>query len=338
MDKEAATSNPEAQVLVGPTRKLLLAEAALLEELGLQEEAPVSSTWLVVLIEVLLLAGVGFKMLSLHLDGEFDGFALVFTDFFRLFSADELEEDKNIVKTFHIDLSMVVHVTLIPQLYMLVLVTREKVTLVGQLVLVVLLLIFTVLTEVKGIIHAGREELTCQERATCLHRSFGVFLFVNILIFLSLILVRLVFHLRWKTWLLSFKVVGPLLAFLTSRKCREFQALCLLISLGATTLSALTRPSPIMSQPVVAAVLTDLLSCLLLLCGLLALLHLYSLSHDSHNHRSLATEGELETALHRLGEEHNEVLTKSLHRSTIKYSPFTRSCRPVTSRQYLGQN
>merc|ERR1712112_801505 len=101
-----------------------------------------------------------------------------------------------------------------------------------QFILTVVILVMTAVTQgVQKTITAGKEE-TCLQRRTCAHNSWGWYFFINNVWFAATVLVRLLYNLRWRTWLTGLRVVGPLLAFLTSRKCREFQALCLMACLG----------------------------------------------------------------------------------------------------------
>ena len=130
--------------------------------------------------------------------------------------------DKENIKVMHMLFSLLVHVLLVPQLYMMVIVTKEKTTLMLQLILVILLLIFTASTQ--GLLSILKYDKSCQERNTCMHRNWAWFLFLNIVVFVSIILVRLLYNLRWREWLLNIKVLGPILDFLVSRKCRDFQA------------------------------------------------------------------------------------------------------------------
>ena len=126
------------------------------------------------------------------------------------------------------------YVVIVPQLVMLVLVAEEKTSMMMQFILTVVILVMTGVTQTVQTIqnlHSQRED-TCLQRRTCAHHSWGWYFFVNNVWFSVTVLIRLLFNLRWKTWLTGLRVVGPLLAFLTSRKCREFQALCLMACLG----------------------------------------------------------------------------------------------------------
>ena len=135
--------------------------------------------------------------------------------------------------------SVVGHVFFVPQLLMLVLVAEEKTSMVLQFIFMVIIFLVTATTHVlSDTIKAKREE-TCSERGSCTHNIWGWYFLINNIWFSVTVLLRLLFNLRWRMWCTNLRVVGPLLAFLTSRKCREFQALCLMACLGATTLSGL---------------------------------------------------------------------------------------------------
>ena len=309
----------------GPTRKLLLAEMSLLETLGLEEQQPVSSTRSVLVVELLLLSGVVSRLLAMHLAGQLQDFTLAGTLTALFSDSNKLEMiGKENIKTFHIVSSVLGHVLLVPQLCMLVLVAPEKVTVVLQLVLVILLTVFTALTQ--GIHAMLQSDVSCQVRGTCMHRSWGWVLFINILLFVTIIGVRMLFHIRWKTWLLSFKVIGSIIEFLVSRKCRDYQALCLLLALSATTISGLviSTDHTDSSDVPVAAVVTDLVSCLCTVAGLLSLVGIYFLGHYSYSHRRVVTQQRLDVELRRLAQEHHQVLSGDRTVSSNKYCPYTR--------------
>merc|ERR1719193_1311060 len=220
---------------------------------------------------------------------------------------------------------MVGHVVLVPQLLMLVLVAEEKTSMVLQFIFMVIIFLVTATTHVlSDTIKAKREE-TCSERGSCTHNSWGWYFFINNIWFSVTVLIRLLFNLRWRTWITGLRVVGPLLAFLTSRKCREFQALCLMACLGATTLSGLVLHTTGLSRegevPSTGTIVAASLTCLLTFAALSLLLAAYLLPHFSFNHRTVVPEAELRAALERLGEAHREELSRRWWDG--RYSPFT---------------
>ena len=310
---------------IGPTRKLLLAEMSLLDSLGLElEPHVVSPTMAVLVVEFLLLAALVSRIVAMYLAGQFQDFALA-TTVSVVFSGASMEEiDRENMATFHILSSTVGHVLLVPQLYMLVVVSREEVTLVLQLVLVLLLVVLTAVTQ--GVHAALKTGDACEDKHLCLHQTWGWFLFLNILLFVTIIGVRLLFHIRLKSWLLGFRMVGPILEFLVSRKCRDYQALCLLLSLSAATLSGMVSNAERLSTSSlsVGAVVTDLVSCLLTLAALMVLVGLYLLTHCTYAHSKVVTHHHLGRVLHLLGENHREVLRGDLAISRDKYCPYTR--------------
>ena len=326
----------------GPLRKLRKAELQLLEDLGLHEEEPLSFTKVVWGVEVLLLASAAMLFITMHLAGELDQFSPL-DALQALFSPrgskdlghlkdlerrNEMEvhvQNKVSLRNLHVMASMVGHVVLVPQLVMLVLVAKEKTSMVLQFILTVVILLVTSLTQaVQKTITGGMEE-TCLERRTCAHNSWGWYFFVNNMWFSATVLIRLLFNLRWRSWLTGLRVVGPLLAFLTSRKCREFQALCLMACLGATTLSGLVLHTAGLSRegtvPSTETIVAASLTCLLTFAALSLLLAAYLLPHFSFNHRTVVPEVELRAALEKLGEAHREELSRRWWDG--RYSPFT---------------
>jgi len=322
----------------GPLRKLRRAELQLLEDLGLHEQEPLSFTKVVWGLEILLLASTAMLFLTMHLAGEFDQFSPLdaLETLFNPQSHGNLEDrnememqiqNEHSLRNFHVMASMVGHVVLVPQLVMLVLVAKEKTSMVLQFILTVVILLVTSLTQaVQKTISAGKEE-TCLERRTCAHNSWGWYFFINNIWFSATVLIRLLFNLRWRTWLTGLRVVGPLLAFLTSRKCREFQALCLMACLGATTLSGLVLHTAGLSRegsaPSTGTIVAASLTCLLTFAALSLLLAAYLLPHFGFNHRNVVSEAELKAALERLGEGHRQELSRRWWDG--RYSPFTGS-------------
>ena len=289
-DPRSSTGDTRQWLPPGPTRKMLDAEVALLDSLGLQEEK-MSYFWPVILVEALLAAGMVTRLLTLHLEGQFSNFSFseAFGHWFHGARQDDLhiESDREQIKTVHILTATVVHVFLLPQLYMLVLVGREKTTIVFQFIFVLLLIIYTGVTQGHDLHSILQHKESCGEEGTCAHRSWSWFLFTNLLVFVSIILVRLLFHSRCKSWLLGFRVLGPLLDFLVSRKVREYQGLCLLLALSATTVSGfsvLSDRKSIMGGVTVGLAVTDFLSSLFTLAGLLGLVSIYLLTHYGHSH------------------------------------------------------
>ena len=145
-----------------------------------------------------------------------------------------------------------------------------------QFILTVVILLATGVTQAVQKSITDTKEETCLERRTCAHNSWGWYLFFNNIWFSVTVLIRLLFNLRWRTWLTGLRVVGPLLAFLTSRKCREFQALCLMACLGATTLSGLVLHTAGLSRegtpPSTGTIVAASLTCLLTFAALSLLL------------------------------------------------------------------
>ena len=335
MENESETE-PQ-RIEEGPLRKLRKAELQLLEDLGLFEQEPLSYTKVVWGVEVLLLASAAMLFLTMHLAGELKQFSPLdaLQALFNPKGGDskdrtiEIEEMSTLneasLRNFHVMASMVGHVVLVPQLVMLVLVAEEKTSMVLQFILTVVILLTTGVTQaVQKTITAGKEE-TCLERRTCAHNSWGWYFFINNIWFSATVLIRLLFNLRWRTWLTGLRVVGPLLAFLTSRKCREFQALCLMACLGATTLSGLVLHTAGLSRegsaPSTGTIVAASLTCLLTFAALSLLLAAYLLPHFGFNHRNVVSEAELKAALERLGEGHRQELSRRWWDG--RYSPFT---------------
>lgn len=337
-DKEGNDkAGTSSSLRIGPTRKLLVAEMSLLDRLGLEEQEPMSSRVLVLVLEVLLVSGVGCRLLTMHLAGQLNGIHYYETMTALLYSPSssfdrKLTED---IKVMHIMTSLVMQVLLVPQLYIIFIITEEKATMMMRSVLVILLLVFTAAAQ--GLLSSMHLDESCEERNTCLHRNWGWVLFFNIIMFVSIIIVRVLYNSRFKEWILNINVLGPILEFLVSRKCRDYQAQCLLLSLSGATISGLCIHSDEIDSTKVggAAVVADVVSSLLIMASLMGLLGLYFLDHVSHSHRRVVTQQQLDTELHRLIEDHGQAMKGDRVVSDIKYSPYTRSCDPGTSEQRL---
>jgi len=332
---ESGSETQRQHLEEGPLRKLRKAELQLLADLGLHEQEHLSYTKVVLGVEVLLLASAAMLFLTMHLAGELDQFSPL-DALQALFSSQGTSEDRTIemevdlrnvhsLRNFHVMASMVGHVVLVPQLVMLVLVSEEKTSMVLQFILTVVILLTTAVTQALQKTITTHKEETCLERRTCAHNSWGWYFFINNIWFSATVLIRLLFNLRWRTWLTGLRVVGPLLAFLTSRKCREFQALCLMACLGATTLSGLVLHTAGLSRegtpPSTGTIVAASLTCLLTFAALSLLLAAYLLPHFSFNHRNVVSEAELKAALERLGEAHRQELSRRWWDG--RYSPFT---------------
>merc|ERR1719239_1712355 len=121
----------------------------------------------------------------MHLAGELDQFSPL--DALQvLFSYQGTSEDRTIetevdlhsLRNFHVKASMVGHVVLVPQLVMLVLVSKEKTSMVLQFILTVVILLTTGVTQALQKTITTHKEETCLERRTCAHNSWGWYFFI----------------------------------------------------------------------------------------------------------------------------------------------------------------
>ena len=121
-DKEGSvTAGPNNSLKIGPTRRLLVAEMSLLDRLGLEEQEPMSSRALVLVLELLLLSGVGCRLLTMHLADQSNG-----SDYYEtittllsypVFPLDRSHQDN--ITVMHIISSLGMQVVLVPQLYII---------------------------------------------------------------------------------------------------------------------------------------------------------------------------------------------------------------------------
>ena len=321
-NNQGEESGCQGRLREGPLRKLRKAELQLLEDLGLHEEKPLSLAKVVWGVEVLLLASVAMQILTMHLAGQLEHFSpldalnALFTG--QTLGHGKLEDEReDSLRNLHVMASIVGHVFFVPQLLMLVLVAEEKTSMVLQFIFMVIISLVTATTHVLSHTIKAKREETCNERRSCTHNIWGWYFFINNIWFSVTVLLRLLFNLRWRMWCTNLRVVGPLIAFLTSRKCREFQALCLMACLGATTLSGLVLYWPGFSGdggdgkiPSTGTIVAASSTGVLTFAALTLLLASYLVPHFSFNHRTVVSEAELKAALERLGEDHREELSK----------------------------
>jgi hypothetical protein len=323
--EEASGSGVGPRLRAGPTRRLLLAERALLEELGLQEvQQPVRWGPAFISVELLLIAGLAIGVLAMYDAGRLDGFNIS-----EFFDTDHKE------RMYHMLRSMMSVVLPLPQLYMLVMIAKEEATVVLQALLVLIVFGLTLTTHLMRLVakDAEHEEQTDAMHNTA-HLFCGSMLTINIFIFMSIITVRLIFHFRLRTCVVSLKVVGPVIDFLVSRKVRELQALCLLFALAATTYSGILLQHD-EGELTGGTVAVDVVAGLLTMAGLLVLLPVYLITHIGHNHRKVVREEDLVAALAELGSEHEGALRAGQACSSTKYLPYTRGVGPGDSGQFL---
>ena len=334
-------------LLLGPTRLLKNSEKNLMARLGMSTVPTYGrgGLLLVLLAELLLVFGAASRMVSLHTSGQLNRVTEVLDTFWELFYGNvETEIDAKVIKPLHMITATCGHMLLIPQLYILVVYAEEKVTIVLQLVLVLLVMVLTLITQTVHTIMGNTEieELNCETKKSCFHILLAWMLLVNICIFLSIIIIRLIFSCRLKNWIIGIKIIGPIIDFSVSRRSRDFQSLVLIIILIVTVMSGMilntdqlhsSKLDEINSKEVV--VVTDLVSALVCLAGLLVLFIIYFYSHTCYSHTKVVSEHRLEQELTLLGERHKEVLMKNRKVSKNKYCPVTRTARPGNSGQML---
>lgn len=332
---ETAEGVPAPALEPGPTRKLRLAEMALLERLGLGEAPAYSSTWAVVAAEALLVLTTSLTFLSLYLAGDLQ-------DFSPLAAADLVvnrppegysAEDMATLKVMHMTGSVVGDVLLLPQLFVLVIAVDERAGMVWQLLCVATLFTLTLLTQSVQKIIMNHAKSCHQDnyRGGGDHEAWGWWLFFNISWLLVTVVIRQLFGMRLRTRVTNLKAIGPVINFLVSRKSREYSALCLLASLGAAILSGLHIYTAALAHT--GAVVAATLATVAMLGAQVALLAIYLVTHIGYGHLRAVGRGELEAAVARLGEEHREVLEASSY--PRKYRPFTRGVQARRPPQVL---
>ena len=331
----------------GPTRLLQKSVTNLLEKLDLSTEDVTGNKGLllVLLTEVLLLCGAAGMMASLYARGQLDKVDHLLNQIWDLASGEKKYAEIE-TKTIHIITATFVHILLVPQLYILVVSANEKLTLALQLMLALLLMVLTLITQtVQTVLTDNIEDKgNCEERETCFHNHMAWMLFLNIVIFLTIIFIRVLFNMRLRNWIVGIRVVGPILEFFVSRRSKDFQSLILVINLMVTVLSGMILntkqlygsdlPEEIESRT--WEILLDLGSALLCLTGFLVLVLIFFHNHTMYSHTRLVSKQRLEQELASLGERHKQVLTKDREISKTKYCPVSRSARPVSSPQQLG--
>jgi len=334
----------------GPTRLLQKSVTNLLEKLDLSTEDVTGNKGLllVLLTEVLLLCGAAGMMASLYACGQLDKVDDLFSQMWDLASGEKksAEIGHTTTKTIHIITATFVHILLVPQLYILVVNANEKLTLALQLMLALLLMVLTLITQtVQTVLTDNIEDKgSCEDRETCFHGYMAWMLFLNIVVFLTIIFIRVLFNMRLRNWIVGIRVVGPILEFIVSRRSKDFQSLILVIILMVTVLSGSIintkqlygndLPEEIESRT--WEILLDLGSALLCLTGFLVLVLIFFHNHTMYSHTRLVSKRRLEQELASLGERHKQVLTKDREISKTKYCPVSRSARPVSSPQQLG--
>jgi len=334
----------------GPTRRLRDSVINLVDKLDLHTKEDTRHGRLLLLFtELLLIGGAAARILSLYISGQLKGEELVrlLDTTWHLSNGDTnvTDMDNTLAKSVHMVTSTAIHLLVLPQLYILVVKADEKLTQVLQLVLAVLVMVTTLVTQTLGTVLKNKmPNNECQERGTCLHSHMAWVLFINIIIFLLVIFIRVLFNMRCRGLIVGFKVVGPLIEFCVSRRSKDFQALLLILILIMTSLSGMILntkqlydgSTPEEIEASTTAILLDLGSAMMCLTGMFCLVLIYFHSHRLISHTKLVSGHRLDQELASMAERHKQVLTKDKKISKTKYCPVSRSAQPVRSPQLLG--
>ena len=323
----------------GPTRLLNLSLMNLVDNLGLSptlKAKPSRRKFYVLLAELLLISSAVGTYLSIYFDGRLEEMANFFDHWIRM-QADDDKSDISSIRTGCTLLSTITDIVLVPQLYMLVMMTNEALTLMLQFSLAVIVMALTLASR------AIREEATrveCEENETCFYSQASWIYAINLFLFLVIIFIRVLFKLRLKDSITRIRIIGPIIQFISSRKFKDFQALGLLIFLIVSVATRMEGEVKVMvnekDEPDVQTALILLgISGTFSFWGFLVLILIYLESHHNYSHSHLVSHEELEEKLFALGERHKELLMKDRQVSKTKYCPYTRSAGPVRSGQHL---
>ena len=333
----------------GPTRRLRESVVNLVDKLDLStSDGTKYGRLLLIFTEIMLIAGAASRILSLYVSGQLDEVGEVVHITVHLVNGEKrkLEINHALENTIHMVTSTVIHLFVLPQLYILVVTADEKLTQTLQLVLAVLVMVLTLVTQTIGTLLKNKipDNPDCTIRGTCLHSYMAWVLFITIIAFLLVIFIRFLFNMRCRRLIVGFKIVGPLIEFVVSRRSKDFLSLMLILILMMTSLSGMilhtkqlySTHSPEEIEASVLEILLDLGSAMLCLVGMLCLVLVYFHSHTIISHTKLVSGHRLDMELASLGERHRQVLTKDTKISKIKYCPVSRSAQPVRSPQLLG--
>ena len=331
----------------GPTRRLRESVVNLVDKLDLStSDGTKYGRLLLIFTEIMLIAGAASRILSLYVSGQLDQVGEVLHIRVHLLNGEKLEIKHTLENTIHMVTSTVIHLFLLPQLYILVVTADEKLTQTLQLVLAVLVMVLTLVTQTIGTLLKNKipDNPDCTIRGTCLHSYMAWVLFITIIAFLLVIFIRFLFNMRCRSLIVGFKIVGPLIEFVVSRRSKDFLSLMLILILMMTSLSGMilhtkqlySTHSPEEIEASVLEILLDLGSAMLCLISMLCLVLVYFHSHTIISHTKLVSGHRLDMELASLGERHRQVLTKDTKISKIKYCPVSRSAQPVRSPQLLG--
>ena len=332
----------------GPTRRLRESVVNLVDKLDLStSDGTKYGRLLLIFTEIMLIAGAASRILSLYVSGQLDEVGEVVHITVHLVNGEKrkLEINHALENTIHMVTSTVIHLFVLPQLYILVVTADEKLTQTLQLVLAVLVIVLTLVTQTLGTLVKNKipDYSGCTDRGTCLHSYMAWVLFITIIAFLLVIFIRFLFNTRCRSLIVGFKIVGPIIEFAVSRRSKDFLSLMLILILMMTSLSGMilhtkqlySTHSPEEIEASVLEILLDLGSAMLCLIGMLCLVLVYFHSHTIISHTKLVSGHRLDMELASLGERHRQVLTKDTKISKIKYCPVSRSAQPVRSPQLL---
>ncbi|XP_023341098.1 uncharacterized protein LOC111711081 [Eurytemora carolleeae] len=198
----------------------------------------------------------------------------------------------------------------------------------------------------------------CEKTRLCFHSSFAYMSNIYLFIPLVITLVRTLFTLRMRKWILKIQFVGPFLSFITSTRIRDYSFFVFQVFVVGVSISGMTHFSEKTIDEyiekdenslffVLSYILLDtretfffifhnLNANLLSVLGLISIFGLYIRYHNLYcQGKNVVSAYRLKTNINKFIEAHRNVLEIDNKPSKNKYHPITCGVQPVISGQRI---
>ena len=259
-------------------------------------------------------------------------------------SRNDQIDDINQFRFLHVILAALSSMLFLPFLFLLGLIPEGRMNLIAQMVMSIIVIGISVANESiqrKITLHYNEtysgEEFKRTRKRSENHASVSTWIYVGVLAFVLSTMLRILFRTKLKKWLVNFKIIGFYINFFTSRTCRDFLSLAMLLFLSFTVVSGSCLYKKItfqMYKDYKVEIILDAFIIALTICWLLLLFWIYSQVHHRYTHTLKAETKVLDEELRKLGKRHEKTLLDK-EVGSHAYCPMSRNPdRPVNS----GQN
>ena len=340
---------------LGDMRKLISSESKMLQRLGvdMDPELTKNENCLIMVAHFLIIVSATSRIVITAMLPEESKLE-------NLSPMDEECLDKLLdLKKKHVIMSTIVAKIFLPHLFLFGLVPEGRVTLFLQILMSIATFVLTIANaqvqngimntyDNKSCLYFQVNNLTdCQGRKSCNHHSTSWVLLVTIIAFVLITILRILFRTKIKNLILGFKVLGPCIKFITSRRGRDFVAITMLLflTLSITSGTVLNMGFKFRMQVYdkedvktrIFEAIFDTITTLVTVTWLMLLFWIYAQVHHRFTHSLLVEEDMLEEELERLGEEYKDTLMGH-DASMYGYHPLSQhpDCPVDSGHKYSG--